>query len=161
MANHGFSGGPVVILDPKSKSYHALGVLTGHAHANIRVTTALIPSDPHRLGVAPLLPGDRFWKTNSSVSFRRPVTECPLLAPSLPFSLRSTPRLASLPTALGAILRHHVWKQFLISCGVHPHFFPIPLVMVVHRFIELCNVIGVTLPDLVHEPVVELRRCLT
>lgn len=56
MANHGFSGGPVVILDPKSKSYHVFGVLTGHAPANIRVNPALswstanVPSALARVG---------------------------------------------------------------------------------------------------------------
>ena len=38
MANHGFSGGPVVKLDPNSKSYHVLGVITGYAPLQIYVS---------------------------------------------------------------------------------------------------------------------------
>lgn len=65
MANHGFSGGPVLILDPISLSYQALGLISGFAPAHVKVNPALIACDPHRVGVAPLSPNDRFWETNS------------------------------------------------------------------------------------------------
>lgn len=65
MANHGFSGGPVIILDQKSASYHVLGVISSYTPANVRVNPALIAPDLHRVGVPPLSPSDRFWETNS------------------------------------------------------------------------------------------------
>ncbi|GAB3239944.1 S1 family peptidase [Mycolicibacterium hippocampi] len=68
MANHGFSGGPVVIFDSRSASYQALGVISSYAPANVRIIPELITPDPHRVGVSPLSPKDRFFETNSGIA---------------------------------------------------------------------------------------------
>lgn len=68
MANHGFSGGPVVTLDPTSKTYQVLGVVNTYVPKNIRTNPEHMRPSPHEVGPAPLKPTDRFFETNSGMT---------------------------------------------------------------------------------------------
>jgi hypothetical protein len=69
MGHHGFSGGPVIIYEPNSKSYRILGVVSGYTPANVRVLPGELPADPNQMGAGPPpLPDDSFSETNSGIA---------------------------------------------------------------------------------------------
>lgn len=68
LAHHGFSGGPVLIPEPKCEDYLVLGVVSGYVPSNVRVLPGKVPSTPMQIGGVAPLPNDAFSETNSGLT---------------------------------------------------------------------------------------------
>jgi hypothetical protein len=69
MAHHGFSGGPVLIYEPKDDCYRVLGIVTGYVPSYVRVSPGEVPADFMQIGHDDRpLPDDPFALTNSGIA---------------------------------------------------------------------------------------------
>ncbi|WP_301150147.1 S1 family peptidase [Mycobacterium simiae] len=68
LAHHGFSGGPVLVREPKSEGYLVHGVISGYVPSNVRVLPGVVAATPMQIGDAPPLPHEAFSETNSGLA---------------------------------------------------------------------------------------------